>query len=191
MTPIPRLTLALSAALAGLALAAPAAQASETAAQQACLYTFQRSGEQNTGPGGRVIRSHRSGGAWDIVILDQAEMPWECRARDDGYVEYLRRDPTGRAGQVRDDRDEGRRDRDDKDRGGAGDERWGEETREARQACREAVRARSGRGGLSIRQVEVSQANTLVLLDDEGEKGTWRCLASNRGQVAELTFRRD
>ncbi len=197
MRPDPRAAAALAATLAaGLALAAPAAQAGETTAQQACLYQFQRSGEPNTGPGGRITRSHRSGGAWEMVIIDAAEAPWDCRASDDGYVEYLRKDPSGRAGHDRDDRHDGKRDKDDdrKDadrKGGAGDERWGEETREARQACREAVRARSGRGGISIRRVEFSQANTLVVLDDEGEKGTWRCLSSSRGKVAELKFVRD
>lgn len=187
LTPAATLGAALAAAMA---LTAPPAAAGETEAKQACLYEFQRSGEQNTGAGGRIARAHRSDGAWDIVIMDQAETPWDCRAHDNGYVEYLRKDSSGGAGHA-----DGGRDKDkggkDQDKGSGGDERWGEETHAARQACREAVRERSGRGGISIRRVEYSEANTLVVLDDEGEKGSWRCLSSSRGKVAELTFSRD
>ncbi|SFH98821.1 hypothetical protein [Albimonas pacifica] len=193
MTLDPRATAALAAALAaGLALAAPAAQAGETTAQQACLYQFQRSGEPNTGPGGRIVRSHRAGGAWEITIIDAAEAPWECRADDQGYVEYLRKDPAGRAGLLREERREERQEeRRREERAEAGDDRWGEDTREARQACRAAVRERSGRGGLSFRRIEPRKGETLVVIDDDGEKGSWRCVVTNRGKVSELKFSRD
>ncbi|MDF2233770.1 hypothetical protein P2H44_14510 [Albimonas sp. CAU 1670] len=180
-------TAALGATLAMAFAAAPGeARASEATAQQSCLYQLKRSGEQNT-DFATVARSRRSGGAWDVELEDTVGMPWDCRARDDGTIEYLRRGVPGATGG-------GHGGGKDKDKNHGRDDdggRWGEETRPARQACREAVRARSGRGGISIERVEFSQANTLVILRDDDEKGTWRCLSSNRGKVAELKFVRN
>lgn len=58
-----------------------------------------------------------------------------------------------------------------------------EVTQDAIDACIDALRAQEGGGGGTVQSTEFSEANSLVMLQDENGN-TWRCLVSNDGSGA-------
>ena len=113
------------------------------------------------GGGGQVLSADKQGASWYVHLEDGSGGEWDCYAADNGKVEQLTSvTPVGAKG--------------------------GPVTKEARQACRKALREKVGAGGIEVQSAEFSEANTLVMLTDKhGDE--WRCLSSNRGEVAELT----
>ena len=58
-------------------------------------------------------------------------------------------------------------------------------------ACLEAAKKQTGESDIAVTSNEFSEANTLVMLGVGAQRAPWRCLVSNDGQVAELSFEGD
>lgn len=55
-------------------------------------------------------------------------------------------------------------------------------------ACVTAVKNQTNEANISVRSTEFSQANSLVMIDVGANKAQWKCLVSNDGKGAEVTF---
>lgn len=58
-------------------------------------------------------------------------------------------------------------------------------------ACLDAAKKQTNESDIVVTSNEFSEANTLVMLGVGVQRSTWRCLVSNDGQVAELSFEGD
>jgi hypothetical protein len=58
-------------------------------------------------------------------------------------------------------------------------------------ACLAAAKDQTGESDITVTSNEYSEANTLVMLGVGASRAPWRCLVSNDGQVAELSFEGD
>ncbi len=58
-------------------------------------------------------------------------------------------------------------------------------------ACLAAAKDQTGETDITVTSNEFSEANTLVMLGVGAQRAPWRCLVSNDGQVAELSFEGD
>lgn len=56
------------------------------------------------------------------------------------------------------------------------------------QACLAAVSNESNNGEVSVLSSEFSEANTVVMIGVGADAAPWRCLVSNDGVVAEVSF---
>ena len=58
-------------------------------------------------------------------------------------------------------------------------------------ACLAAVKAQTSGGDLDVLSTEFSEANSVVMIGVGPERAPWKCLVSNDGQVAEMSFAGD
>ena len=58
-------------------------------------------------------------------------------------------------------------------------------------ACLAAAKDQTGETDITVTSNEFSEANTLVMLGVGAQRAPWRCLVSNDGKVAELSFEGD
>ena len=58
-------------------------------------------------------------------------------------------------------------------------------------ACLAAVTAQTSGGDLDVLSTEFSEANSVVMIGVGPERAPWKCLVSNDGQVAEMSFAGD
>ncbi len=58
-------------------------------------------------------------------------------------------------------------------------------------ACLAAVKKETGESDVSVVSNEFSEANTVVMIGVGAQRAPWRCLVSNKGQVAEVSFEGD
>ena len=58
-------------------------------------------------------------------------------------------------------------------------------------ACLAAARQETGESDITVTNNEFSEANTLVMLGVGAQRAPWKCLVSNDGDVAELSFEGD
>lgn len=56
------------------------------------------------------------------------------------------------------------------------------------QACLAAVSNETNNGDVSVLSSEFSEANSLVMIGVGADAAPWRCLVSNDGEVAEVSF---
>ena len=58
-------------------------------------------------------------------------------------------------------------------------------------ACLAAVRQETGEADVAVLSTEFSEANSLVMIGVGAQRAPWKCLVSNDGQVAEVSFTGD
>lgn len=149
--------LKLALVLAWTLLTAVAAQAGKQDAIDGCIDAVRA---QVGGGGGEVLSADPTGESWYVHLKDQAGGEWDCYAGDDGaLIQLTAVTPVDALG--------------------------GPETKEARAACRRALRGEVGAGEIEVESADFSEANTLVMMRAP-DGGSWRCLSSSRGEVAEL-----
>lgn len=66
-----------------------------------------------------------------------------------------------------------------------------EVTDAATDACLAAVKEQTGESDVAVLSTEFSEANSLVMVSVGAQRAPWKCLVSNDGQVAEVSFQGD
>jgi molybdenum cofactor biosynthesis enzyme MoaA len=170
MNPIYRSSL-LAATCLALALIAPAALAKQASsnAKSACMVAVNKNyGGKVTNL--RVVKSEFSQANSEVMVDADGER-WRCLVSNDGVVKDLSMKSSGKtSGQA----------------AAAGDS-TGNASSAAKSACMVAVNKNYGGKVKNLRVVrsEFSQANSEVIVEADGER--WRCLASNDGNVQDLS----
>ena len=147
------------------------AQDTETITDKACLAAVTK----ETGESDVSVISNEFSEANTVVMLSVGaqQAPWRCLVSNDGQVAELSFEGDDSAGV-------------DSEPQSSSDV-----TDVTNNACLAAAKQETGEPDIEITSNEFSEANTLVMLGVGAQRAPWRCLVSNDGQVAELSFEGD
>lgn len=142
-----------------------------TVAADACLRAVAESaGETNVS-----ILSAEFSEANNLVMVGvgASQDPWRCLVSNDGQVDEVSYAGTQNASEP----DQS-----------AMSEAGSDVSDAAINACLQSVEGETGEGDLAVVSTEFSEANSIVMIGVGAARAPWRCLVSNDGQVAEVSF---